>query len=332
MLIGLLSIALAAIAWRTEPRGWVRFLATGVLLAVIVQGILGGTRVLADDPRLALLHGGFAAWVFVLMAAVALVTSRSWFGSRIPQISGGRDQQPEFWGIRLQRLKPLALITPVLIFAQYTLGGMLRHLGMALHEHLGLALLVLLFVAATAVSAHRSGIAWLRNAGWLLFGVTLTQAVLGAGAWVTRFGFASAGYVGGQHPAVQVAFRSAHTVCGMLVLMAAVLYAIRVFRLSFLTAGYVEHPEGVKQQSPGSPSEREAHRGYGPARNMNSDGVPQSAYAIRTTTLCEITTVCNPYRVDGLTAAVSQGALRCATRLEALISHRVGVKKQGGAR
>src|SRR5688500_16354004 len=44
--VGMLSIALTVVAWRVERRRWVRWLATGVLGAVIFQGVLGGLRVI----------------------------------------------------------------------------------------------------------------------------------------------------------------------------------------------------------------------------------------------------------------------------------------------
>src|SRR4030095_11397011 len=42
---GLLSIALCVAAWKTEPRRWVRWLSILVLGSVILQGVLGGLRV-----------------------------------------------------------------------------------------------------------------------------------------------------------------------------------------------------------------------------------------------------------------------------------------------
>src|SRR5947199_1291620 len=42
--VGILSIALALVAWKTEQRRWACWLALGVLGAVILQGILGGLR------------------------------------------------------------------------------------------------------------------------------------------------------------------------------------------------------------------------------------------------------------------------------------------------
>src|SRR5437588_10845288 len=44
--VGMLSIALALVAWKLETRRWARWLAYGVLGMVIFQGVLGGLRVL----------------------------------------------------------------------------------------------------------------------------------------------------------------------------------------------------------------------------------------------------------------------------------------------
>src|SRR5215831_15156834 len=43
--VGMLSIALVIISFKVEDRRWVRRLAVGVLVAVILQGVLGGMRV-----------------------------------------------------------------------------------------------------------------------------------------------------------------------------------------------------------------------------------------------------------------------------------------------
>lgn len=110
----------------------------------------------------------------------------------------------------------------------------MRHMGTALYEHLGVALIVALFVLTTAVVAHRSGIAWLRRPAWLLVCFVILQAGLGVGAWVTKFGFATAGYVAVQHSTVQIVFRSAHTVVAMLVLMTSIVLTLRTFRLNGL--------------------------------------------------------------------------------------------------
>src|SRR5687768_5817141 len=64
LVIGLFSVALIGfIAWRArtpEPRRWVRRLTLLVLAAVILQGVLGGLRVVRLNLDLAIVHGCFA--------------------------------------------------------------------------------------------------------------------------------------------------------------------------------------------------------------------------------------------------------------------------------
>ena len=73
-LIGLLSIGLVALTLRRESRRWVRALSIGILAAVILQGLLGGFRVIADARVAALVHGAFASLIFSTITVFALVT------------------------------------------------------------------------------------------------------------------------------------------------------------------------------------------------------------------------------------------------------------------
>jgi cytochrome c oxidase assembly protein subunit 15 len=223
MLIGGWSIALVALVARFERRRWVKLAAAGVLLGVICQGILGGFRVWFDERGLALLHGGFAACVFSLMAAVATALSRGWdqFALRPPTI-------------RL-RLGPFfALLTVAVLALQFVLGSLIRHRGTGLFEHLGLGILAVVVVVANAVVAQSSGIRWLRRSGWMLLTVVLVQVGLGGAAWVTKFGFAQSGYVAVADSIQQIVFRTAHTVVGILVIMAAVVHAVRTQRVVWI--------------------------------------------------------------------------------------------------
>src|SRR6185369_7313715 len=77
-IVGMLSIALTVIAWKTEQRRWLRWLATSVLLAVIFQGVLGGLRVVLVKLDLAIIHACFAQAFFCLTALMVAVTSKWW--------------------------------------------------------------------------------------------------------------------------------------------------------------------------------------------------------------------------------------------------------------
>jgi cytochrome c oxidase assembly protein subunit 15 len=222
--IGLTSIILVIVAHQTEPRAWVRRLAYAVLAAVIAQGILGGQRVLLDERQLAFVHGSFAALVLALMAGLAVVTSQGWFHASI------RDERAP-----RHRLRILALATCGCVFVQYVLGGLLRHRGMVLYEHLGFAFVAALMTVWLAISAAASGISWLRGPAALLALLTIVQLGLGAGAWVTKFGFG--GYVAVYGSLVQDVVRTSHVLCGMMLFVTSVVLTVRIARMEWLSPG-----------------------------------------------------------------------------------------------
>ena len=82
VIVGFGSLALvgmvAYVARRREPRRWLRWTAVGLLVAVCVQGILGGQRVDLVSLTLAIFHGCFAHCFFAFSAGVVLFTSKWW--------------------------------------------------------------------------------------------------------------------------------------------------------------------------------------------------------------------------------------------------------------
>jgi cytochrome c oxidase assembly protein subunit 15 len=222
-LIGLFSIGLVVWTLRVESRTWVRRLAIGILGAVIGQGLLGGFRVIADAQVAALVHGVCASLIFSTIGLFALVTSRRW-----AEVGGGSQDKTAEISTGLVRL---AVLTPLAMLAQSVVGGFIRHFGSALHEHLGGAIFVTGLCVATVVACWRTKQSWLRSAAIGLLAVLLVQLSLGAGAWVTRFGFPPAGYVAVQQAPEQIVIRSLHTVVAMFALLASVQLAARVLRL-----------------------------------------------------------------------------------------------------
>lgn len=221
VLIGLVSLVLAGAFLRREPRGWVRGLATGVLACVIVQGLLGGQRVVLNERGLAFVHGSFAVLVFGLMGLVTTVSSRGWFEAK-------RADAPQ----NLPLLFWVAVVTVPAIFLQYVLGGLVRHHGMALYEHALFASVVFLLAVFLAGGAVLGGSRWLRWPGVALGLATFCQVLLGVGAWVTKYGFGD--YVAVLHSPVQVFFRTAHVLTGMMVFLSAVVVLVRLCRFAAL--------------------------------------------------------------------------------------------------
>jgi cytochrome c oxidase assembly protein subunit 15 len=114
--VGMLSIALAIVAWKTEQRKWVRQLAYAVLGAVIFQGILGGLRVVLVKLDLAIVHACFAQAFFCLATSVSVVTSEWWLSAHI-----ARDTKNDtlIW--------KLGLATCIVIYLQLVAGAVMRH-------------------------------------------------------------------------------------------------------------------------------------------------------------------------------------------------------------
>ena len=224
MLIGFVTIILVAITLKCERRAWVRWAAVAILMAVIIQGLLGGGRVRMNAAALALVHGNFAAWVFAFMVLFAVWTSRSWLTR-----TDSQDAQN-----RTNSVPPVVMVTPIVIMVQYYLGGRLRHLHTDLNEHLIMAFVVLGFSIVSAVVLLRSGNAWIKRSGWLLLSVVFVQLLLGAGSWITRFGFARIGYVATQQSGLQIWIRSGHTVFGMVLFATSVVALNKYARVVYL--------------------------------------------------------------------------------------------------
>ncbi|QDT56733.1 Heme A synthase [Caulifigura coniformis] len=225
ILIGIWAIGLVVLTALSRSRPSVLWLARAVLAGVILQGLLGGFRVQLDERGLALIHGAFAAVVLSLMGGVATLLSPKWAdaGGELP---GAFDREARNDRLSLARIA--ALLLPLLLMTQFLLGGMVRHHGRNLHEHLGLGILAAFAIIANAVIAGRTGERWMRSSARAVLALGLLQVSLGIGAWVTKFGFAAAGYVAVADSIVQVASRSAHTVIGILLVMTAVVHAFRV--------------------------------------------------------------------------------------------------------
>ena len=118
--VGMLSIVLTIWAWATERRRWVKWLATGVLVAVVFQGVLGGLRVVLVDLDLAVVHACFAQAFFCLAALAVVVTSRWWVEGQTVSAS------PDRASFRLGA----ALV--VIVYLQLVVGALMRHYGAGL--------------------------------------------------------------------------------------------------------------------------------------------------------------------------------------------------------
>jgi heme a synthase len=119
--VGLLTIGLCGLTAVLEDRNWVKWLAGIALLAVIIQGLLGGLRVTEHNQLLGLFHGCLGQLYFCLVSTIALVTSAFWWS-----IEPGQS--------RLRRLRFWTLAVTAMVFVQLVLGALMRH------SHTGLSI------------------------------------------------------------------------------------------------------------------------------------------------------------------------------------------------
>jgi cytochrome c oxidase assembly protein subunit 15 len=75
-----LALFAASFAWpRCDPAArWLRRLGLVAFLAVVLQGVLGGLRVVLFKDQIGIFHATLAQLFFVLVCAIALFTSRWW--------------------------------------------------------------------------------------------------------------------------------------------------------------------------------------------------------------------------------------------------------------
>ena len=121
--VGLLTVVLCVLTLIVENRVWVKWLAGVAVLAVIIQGILGGLRVTEHNAILGLFHGCLAQGFFCLVATIALVTSRFW-----RQIDSAANQR------EIHTLRFWTFTVTAMLFVQLLLGASMRH------THTGLAI------------------------------------------------------------------------------------------------------------------------------------------------------------------------------------------------
>jgi heme a synthase len=119
--VGLLTIGLCALTLVLEDRKWVKWLGGIAVVAVIVQGVLGGLRVTEHNQLLGLFHGCLAQLYFCLVSTMALVTSPFWGSIEPGQL---RFKSLRFWTVAVTAM----------VFVQLALGASMRH------SHTGLSI------------------------------------------------------------------------------------------------------------------------------------------------------------------------------------------------
>jgi len=214
-LVGFTALALAIYSTIAEKRRWIKTLAWSIGFAILVQAVLGGTRVTDRSVDLAIAHGIFAQVVFAAMACLAAVTGRSFLALRpVASPSASTD-----------RSLTIALFFALII--QLILGAFVRHKGEGIMLHITMAALVSFLVLACGIRAWGVHGAYrpLRDTGRWIMGIVTLQVVLGVIALVFR----SAS--GGPATTEGAMLTTAHQANGALLLAVSAVLATWTWRL-----------------------------------------------------------------------------------------------------
>jgi len=228
--VGFLTIILAFWLLARDTRRWVKVLGFVALLAVILQGVLGGLTVLFLLPTpISVLHATLAQTFFCLLVSIALFISKEWWAR--PESLERRGGAPG-----------LFLATTLSIYGQLILGAWMRHSKAALaiptfplafgkiippfaspeiaihFAHRVGALVAFGLISATLVTAirHYRNQKRILYPAILLFCLSLAQVTLGAYAVLT---------------ATAVPVATAHVAVGAVMLATSVVLALRGYRI-----------------------------------------------------------------------------------------------------
>ncbi|MEZ4702460.1 MAG: COX15/CtaA family protein [Rhodothermales bacterium] len=167
MLVGFCTVILAAWTWFSDPRRWMKYLGAVALALVIVQGTLGGLRVVWQSLDLAVVHACVAQLFFSLLASMWLFTTRTWLQG-----------EAKATGESAEAFRRVIWLPATALYIQVILGAVLRHVG----RGVDVALVMIHMTGAFVVLAILfMAIRWIRRstpAGTLPYQIAGAIAVL----------------------------------------------------------------------------------------------------------------------------------------------------------
>jgi len=258
ILVGIAAIGFVVASFWSEQRRWVQGLSIVTLLLVIVQGGLGGIRVLLSDRVFAMIHGSTAPIVFATAVGAAVVTGRWWQRIGDRRIGQGGDAQAapsaSSDGPPSVPKGTLALILclTLICYAQLVLGAKIRHLQpddsptwflYTVWAHVIVACAIGILTLVAWYRLRKSGDLAIRRPGVILVGLTAVQVILGIVTWVVNYNWprflqwlpGTNGHLIVSKDLVDAMLVTGHVATGPLILAAAVVIGLRLLRLQFLS-------------------------------------------------------------------------------------------------
>jgi heme A synthase len=214
-----LAIVCAAALVRPTPATGVRVLIAAALVAVMIQGLLGGLRVRLNElvgTDLAAVHGVFATLVLSLLMAIPVLTAR-----------GPTEPLP------IEARQKLAWQTASLVFftlVQIVFGALVRHMPdrMSARLHLFFAFVVVGF-ATLAIKQALADPATKRRLNWparFLMALITLQILFGVEAWMGKF-MTDVPLDAAKTPTIgQAILRTGHAHIGAWILAVGVVFAL----------------------------------------------------------------------------------------------------------
>jgi heme a synthase len=201
-----LTIRIRSKARSIRALGWIGI---GMLALVVALGWQGAPL----SPGRGVLHALLAHLFFATAAVTAVMTSVHWHGPA------------ELAEVRRPFLRPLAMATPPVVFAQIALGALYRHnvIGIILHVAVAMAVALLALILSSVVLQNYPRPASLRRSAAALIAAVLVQVGLGIASFVMLLlNFSATGYF--------IAATIAHVAFGAATLAASIVMAMQVCR------------------------------------------------------------------------------------------------------
>ena len=236
-LVGLLTVGLFVFLLAKDSRKWLKWLGLAALIAVIVQGVLGGLRVTQINRNFAIVHACLAQAFFALLCGIAWFTSRDWWQDKSTTPIAAS-----------QKLRRLSLITTCLIYVQLIFGAILRHTGSRLDMHLLFAFLVTLhiFLLARRILTTNDETQQIAPSMALgLLGLLAVQLMLGTGAFFAKLTTLGKTFA----VALTVTITTAHVAVGALMLVSSFVLTLKIYRFTDASLP-IDMPTNGSQQVP----------------------------------------------------------------------------------
>jgi cytochrome c oxidase assembly protein subunit 15 len=234
--VGVLTIAFCCAVFLTKQPKWLRVMGVIAVLGVVLQGVLGGVRVLSNNTTWAMVHGCTGPAFFAFTAALVVVTSRP------------RRHLDE--SLRDSRMRIMTIALPVLAYAQIILGAQVRHFSSEgsplvyqglVWFHIVVGVTLTAYILWTAINIARAARrSWsLMMPASILVMLVIAQLGLGAATWIYKYNFPA--FMGGSDAASaftvhamdwrQAQIATAHVATGSLILAVSAVLALRTARL-----------------------------------------------------------------------------------------------------